>query len=76
MPAAVEGVSDLVRDARHLGFVLAEAVDHCGRVREQLGAVELEMIGGEREIRAVLLQDMHEPMGELEVTISRALGLS
>ena len=76
VPAAVERVRDLVRDARHLGFVLAEAVDHCGRIRQHFGAVQLEMIGGEREIRAILLQDMHEPMGKLEVAISRALGLA
>ena len=75
MPAAVERVGDLVRDAGHLGLVLAEAVDHGGRVRQQLGAVELEMIGGEREIRAVLLQDVQQPMGELEVAVSGALGL-
>ena len=75
MPAAIESVGDRVRDAGHLGFVLAESVDDGGRVGQQLGAVELEMIGGEREIRAVLLQDMHEPMGELEVAVSGALGL-
>src|ERR1700759_3525955 len=33
------------------------------------------MIGSEREIRSVLLQDVHEPMRELEVTVSGALGL-
>ena len=33
------------------------------------------MIGGEREVRAILLQDMHEPMGELEVAVSGALRL-
>ena len=32
VPAAVERVGDLVGDARHLGLVLAEAVDDCGRV--------------------------------------------
>src|SRR3984885_11466377 len=33
------------------------------------------MIGGEREIRAVLLQDMEDPMSKLEVAVSGALGL-
>src|ERR1700722_10545267 len=75
VPPAVESVGDRVGDAGHLGFVPAESVDHGRRVREQFGPVELEMIGGEREVRAVLLQDMHEPMGKLEVTVSGALGL-
>src|ERR1700722_9342296 len=75
VPPAVESVGDRVGDAGHLGFVPAESVDHGRRVREQFGPVELEMIGGEREVRAVLLQDMHEPMGKLEVAVSGALGL-
>ena len=75
VPAAVERVGDLVRDAGHLGFVLAESVDHGGRVGQQLGAAQLEMIGGEREIRPVLLQDVEQPVGELEVAVSGALGL-
>src|ERR1700688_1430435 len=75
VPAAIESVSDGVGNAGHLGFVLAESVDHCGRIRKESGAVELEMVGGEGEIRAILLQDMHEPMGELAVPVSGALGL-
>src|ERR1700722_2263171 len=75
VPAAIEGVRDRVRNAGHLGFVLAESVDDGRRIGKQFRAVEFEMIGGEREIRVVLLQDMHEPMRELEVAVSRALGL-
>src|SRR4029077_18775389 len=75
VPPAVERVGDRVGDARHLGFVLAEAVDHSGRIRHEFRAIELEMIGGEREIRTVLLQDMEQPMGELEIAVSGAFGL-
>ena len=48
VPAAVEHVDDLVGDLRHLGLVLAEAVDGVAEVRQQLGAVELEVIGRQR----------------------------
>ena len=75
VPAAVERVGDLVGDARHLGLVLAEAVDDRGRVGEQLGAVELVVIGGQREIGAVLLQEMEQPVAELDVAVAGALGL-
>src|SRR5688572_2224592 len=75
MPAAVEQVDDAVGNPRHFGFVLAEALDRRVDVSQQLGTVELEMVSCEGEIVAVLLQDVHEPMRELDITMALAFRL-
>ena len=43
-----------VGDARHVGFVLAEAVDGAGEVGQQPRPVELVMVGREAEIGLLL----------------------
>src|SRR5271166_474728 len=75
MPAAIERVRDLGRDARHLRLVLPVAVDDRGRVGEEFGATELVAIGRQRNVGPVLLQKLEEPMAELDIAISRSLGL-
>ena len=75
VPAPIERVGDLIGNARHFRFVLAEAVDDRRRVAQQLGAIELEMIGAQRQIGAVLLEQMQHPVAELDVAVARALGL-
>ena len=40
-----------------------------------LRAIELVMIGGERNVGAILLQQMQDPMGEFDIAVARALGL-
>ena len=75
VPAAIERVGDLVGDARHLRLVLAEAVDDRGRVGEELGAAQLVVIGGQRDVGPVLLQKLEEPVAELDIAIAGGLGL-
>ena len=45
-------------------------------VGHQLAAIELEIIGGERDVGALALQDVDEPMGELDIAVAGALGLA
>src|SRR5215218_593413 len=71
MPAAVEGVDDDLRDLRHLGLLLAQAVDGRSDVGEQAPSIEVEMVGGKGEIRAVHLQNVQEPVCELDVAVAR-----
>ena len=44
--------------------------------RHQPAAIELEMIGGEPDVGVLPLQDVIEPMGELDVAIASAFGLA
>jgi hypothetical protein len=75
VPAPIKRVRDLVRDAGHLSFVLAEAVHHRRRVGEQFGAAQLEAIRGQGDIGPVFLQKLEDPMTELNVAVARGLGL-
>ncbi len=75
-PAALQRVDDLLRDLGHLGDPGLEAIDHRLHVTHQLAPVEPIMITGQRQIRAIVLQDMGEPMSQFEVGISCALGLT
>src|SRR5271170_4167802 len=73
MPAPIKRVGDLVGDARHLGFILLETVDHGAGVGEQLGAVETKVIGRQGEIRPILLEEMEHPVAKLDVAVAGAL---
>ena len=75
MPATVEHVDHVLRDARHLGLVHGKARDDVVEIAQQLCPVELGMIGGESEIGAVHLGDLEQPMGELEIAIAGVLGV-
>ena len=75
VPAAIERVGDLRRDARHLGFVLAQPADDAREIGDQPRPVELEVIGGDGEVGAVLLQQVQQPMAKLQIAVARALGL-
>ena len=55
---------------------LRKAVDDRGDVGHQLAAIELEMIGGQPDVGALALQDVGEPMRELDVAVAGALGLA
>src|SRR6476659_10870923 len=76
MPATVERIDYGISHAWHFRFVLAEAFDHRADVGHQPAVIELETIGNQREVGAFVLQDMKEPVRELDVAIARALGMS
>ncbi len=43
---------------------------------EELVAIELEMIGRQRDVGALALQDMDQPVREFDIAIAGALGLA
>ena len=75
MPAPIERVSDLVGNAGHFRLVLAKPVHGRHRVGDQLAAIDLVVIGGQREIGAILLRQMQHPMRKFDVAIAGAFGL-
>jgi len=75
VPAAVEHVGDLRGDARHLRLVLAQALNRLGDVPGELCPVELVVVGGQRDVAAVLGEDVVQPVGELDIAVARAFGL-
>ena len=75
VPAAIEHLGDLRRDVRHLGFVLAEAVDDVGDVLQHLGAVDLVVVERQRQVGAVVGDDGQHPVRQLEVAVASALGV-
>src|SRR5262249_61622218 len=76
VPAAVQRIDDAIRDSRHLGLVAAEATDHHADVAEHARTVETEMIGAQADIGPFLLQDVEQPMRQLDVAIAGALGVA
>ena len=76
VPAAIEHIDDRVGDTRHLGFVLAEAVDDAGQVGQQPCPIDLVVIDGQAEIVALLLKNVKQPMRQLDIAVSRALGVA
>src|SRR5579872_1083562 len=75
MPASVKQVHDGVGDRRHFGLILTKSVHNRGHVGHQLAAIELEVVGGERDVSAFALQDVGKPVGQLDVAVARTLGL-
>ena len=45
------------------------------RVGDHARAIELEVIGGQREVGAILLQQVQQPMRKFDVAIALRLGL-
>jgi hypothetical protein len=75
VPATVERIDYRISHPWHFRFVLAEAFDHRAHVGHQPAVIELETIGNQREVGAFVLQDMKEPVRELDVAIARAFGV-
>ena len=76
MPAAIQQIDDRVRETRHLGFVLAEAVHGTGEIIEELRAIELEMIDRQAEVETIHLQEVNQPMCQFDIAVADALGLA
>ncbi len=76
VPAAVEDIDHRIGDTGHVGFVLAKAVDDPREVGHELAAVELVVVGGQAEVGVVLLQDVEQPVGQLDIAVARALGVA
>jgi hypothetical protein len=76
VPAAIEHVDNRVGDARHFGFVLAEAIDHAREVGHQTRAIDLVVVRQKAEIVAILLQNVKQPMRQLDIAIAGALGVA
>ena len=75
VPAAVEHIHDSIGNAGHLGLVFPEAADHLADIGHELAAVEFEMVGGQSNIGAILLQNIKQPVGELDVSVAGAFGV-
>jgi hypothetical protein len=76
MPAAVEHVDDVVRDAGHLRFVLAETLDDAADIGGQPSHVEAVMLRGQPDIGGAPLQDLGEPVRQLDIAVASSLGLA
>src|SRR5215213_3961666 len=74
MPTAIEQIDDRIGYPGHFGFVLAKALNDADDVAQHLGAVELEVIRRQSQIGPLLLQNMRQPVGELDVAVTGALG--
>ena len=75
VPATVEDIDNVVGDARHLRLVAAEALDHAAELHQHLGPVELIVIGGQGQVVRGTLQDLEQPMRQLDIAIPRPLRL-
>src|SRR6476619_5859420 len=75
MPAAVQQINQRVGYARHIGLVLAETVGHCGQISKQARPNNLEIVGTQGEIAAIVLQDMTKPVRELDIAVALPLCL-
>ena len=76
VPSAIQQVHDRVGDLRHFRLVLTERGNDLVDVIQQLGAIELEMVGGGADVGPVVLQDMGQPVGKFHIAIARSLGLA
>ena len=75
MPTAIEHIDHGIGDARHVGLVLAKAVDDAGQIGHQAGAIDLVVVGGKAEVVTLLLQDVEQPVREFDIAVARALGV-
>src|ERR1700722_5708318 len=75
MPASVESVGDLIGNARHFRLIFAKAIDDGYHIAEQLGAIQLKMIGSQSYVGPVPLNQMQHPMTEFDVAIARTFSL-
>src|SRR5712671_2911316 len=75
MPAAVERIHHGVGHRRHLGFVLAKSADGGVDVHHKLVAIEPEIVRGQRDVAAFVLQHMNQPVREFDIAIAGALRL-
>ena len=76
MPAAVEHIDDVVGDAGHLRLVLAEALDDAADISGEAGHVEAVMLRGQPDIGRAPLQDLGEPVRQLDIAVAGPLGLA
>jgi len=75
MPSAIEQIDHRIGHAGQFRLVFAEPLDDLPDVRQQFGAVELEVVRSQADVGAILLEDVSEPMGELDVAITGTLGV-
>ena len=76
VPAAIERIGDLRRDAGHLGLVLAEPVDDVGQVLQYLRPLELVVVERQRDVRAVVGDDVEQPVRHLDISVAGLLGVA
>jgi hypothetical protein len=62
MPAAIEQIHDRVGHGRHIGLILAKAIDDCRHVGHQPTAIELKIIRSKPDIGSLALQYVKEPV--------------
>ena len=75
VPATVEHVRQLRRHAGHAGFVLAQTVDGRRQLGQHAAAIELVVIERQRDIRALVVDDLEQPVRQLHIAVARILGL-
>ncbi len=75
MPAPVEHVHHGVGHRRHFSFVLAKSADGSVDVHQELVAIKLEIVGGQRDVGTLVLQDVDQPVREFDIAIAGALRL-
>src|ERR1700709_1893012 len=75
VPAAIQQIDQRVGNTRHFGLVLAKAVDYSSQIGQQARANNLEIVGTQGEITAIVLQNMSKPVRKLDIAVALPLCL-
>ena len=76
MPTAVKRIDYVFRNAGHFRLVHCKARNNRTQISQQFGLIKFEIVGGQRDIGSVHLQDLEEPMFQLKIAVSGTLGLA